>query len=493
MSQNSKIKRNDACPCGSGRKYKNCCEREFDWNHFLRNGGDARERLSIRGRNIYFANRITAALQLDKLGKVRNLKEYKAAFTSDAVRRIHEAIIEIWPPTLDIVSVLEKSKSDVSGLYVGDYEPEYLSRGIVRHSVYANKILIIDPFVYPQSVNDEYNPLLNPDQYRAQTLKNVNFWFALLPWIEEGIVEIIRTPADFDRKLNWDSLKYQEKKIEQNKELQEARDISVQQLKKRHMEKQAYQHLLLGAPDSHIRKTFKEAGLGNDGYTVEQFLEHIHAQRDRDPNFLEPVGPNSASGQLHMMSTGANYEIARLTASLTHSYLVTDIYVRWREIELDRQSHSAENKAWAPFAKALQDAPLKYLNEMSLETALILRKEGRLESFRGFLRRAWKDACVEDPFDEVNAQFLAEELLERVREAEIEWDQIDKDLIKIIGAELCAGLLTAGPLIASGHAAFLAAAAVSAGAATLAVSTKQRRQFPDRFPAAFFMNLSDDA
>ncbi len=190
-----------------------------------------------------------------------------------------------------------------------------------------------------------------------------------------------------------------------------------------------------------------------------------------------------------MMTTGASYDIAKLTASITKFYLVTDISVRWREIELDRKYSNAENKVWTPFAKAMQDIQLKYLNGLNLEHALILRKEGRLEPFRIFLRRAWKDACDENSFDETNSLLLAEELQEKIQEAEVEWKQIDNDLLKMVGAETITGLLAAGPLISTGHASFLAAAGVAAGVVNLAMSTKRHAEFPDKFPAALFMKL----
>ena len=189
------------------------------------------------------------------------------------------------------------------------------------------------------------------------------------------------------------------------------------------------------------------------------------------------------------MTTGSNYEIAKLTAQITRSYLVTDLSVRWREIELDRESHSIENKIWSPFSKAIQNANLKYLNALRLEHALSLRKEGRLDRLRRFLHRVWKDACSGSPFDDVNAQLLAEELQEKVNQAEEEWKQIDLDLIKMMGAGLAAEMLAAGPLIASGNGDFLAAAGVILGGTNLAVSTFRRRCFPDRFPAAFFMKI----
>jgi hypothetical protein len=159
-----KIGRNDSCPCGSGKKYKHCCEGQVDWNKIMRDGQDWRKYLSIRGRNTLFIEKLAGVLNLDsKKKKPGSLKEYKTAFTAEAVRRIHESILEIWPPNIDIYSVLKKANVDVSGLYIGDYRTEFIIQGLVRHSIYANKILVIDPFIYPLSVRDEYNPILNPD------------------------------------------------------------------------------------------------------------------------------------------------------------------------------------------------------------------------------------------------------------------------------------------------------------------------------------------
>jgi hypothetical protein len=470
MSRQSKLKRNEPCPCLSGEKFKTCCSGKIDWETIIQKGIDYRPYLSVRGRNLQFVNRIAEALQLGTLGKSRSLKDYKAAFTADAVRKIHEALMDLWPPNIDIVAALKRLPNDVSGLYIGDYGPEYLIRAIVRHSIYANRILLIDPFVYPTSVRDEYNPIVNPEQYRAQTLKNVNFWFALLPWIEAGIVALIRPPGDFDARLNWAMIEAQMKKFEENEELKKASKESVDEMSIRHEQKLVHQQLLLGAPDSYLRAKFEELGLGKSGVNVDEFLKSIQQERERDPDFLEPMGPQSEA-QMYMMTTGASYAGAVMTAGITGSYLFTDIRVKWREIELDRESHSAENKVWAPFAKALQNASLRYLNNLRLEHALTLRQEGRLESLRRFLGKVWKDASTEDQFESKNAILLAEELTGRIQDAEQEWKEIDKDLFKMVGGTAVGGLLAAGPLIANGHAAFLAAAVGVAGAVRLINST----------------------
>ncbi len=444
--------------------------------------------LSIRGRNILFVNKIAEALQMDSGPGPRSLKDCKAAFTADAVVKIHEALMEVWPPNIDIHNVLRNSATDLSGLYIGDYKTQYIQKGLVRHSTYSQKLLVVDPFVYPISVRDKYNPILTPEQYRTQTLKNVNFWFSLLPWIEEGIVEVIRTPADFDHKLNWDSLKRQQKKFEENEKLQKAAEVSAHELGARHKEEEAFRHLILSAPDDYLERTFDELGLEKESLTPQQFLAYIQQRRDEDPDFLEQLGPD-VSGQLHMFTTGASYDIAMLTSNLTDSYLVTDVYSKWKEIEIDRDSNNAKNEEWSPFAKAFQDLELKYLNNLSLEHALILRQEERLESLRVFLRKVWNDARSTNPFSEANAQLLADELHEEVRKAEEEWKQIDRNLIKWFGAELSAGLLAAGPLIASGYGAFLAAAVASAGAVTLTATRVERKSFQTKYPASFFLRL----
>ena len=492
MVRTHKVGRNNPCPCGTGKKYKNCCDGHVDWNALLRSGDNWIPYLSNRGRNIYLANKILDILSLDSTKGHLTLQHYKEAFTASAVRQIHEAVLEIWPPDMDIKAALARCTSDVSGLYIGDYHPEYLSRAIVRHSIYANKIMVMEPFVYPPSVVEKFNPIVNPEQYRAQTLKNVNFVVSLLPWIEAGIVEMIRTPGDFDPKFNWEAMLRQERKFDENEELQAEVAKSVDEMSARHIEKGSFSHVILSAPDEYLRRQFRELEVSSADFTEDQFIAYINRLRKRDINFLEPVGLGKGSAQLHMITTGANYEVARVTAGITNSYLVTDIPSKWKEIEFDREEHSPENAAWAPFAKSIQNTKFRYLNNIQLTHALKLRKEGRLERLRYFMHRVWMEASSEKPFDAVNAENLGRELGEEVRKAEVEWREIDRDLVKIVGAGTTTALLAAGPLIAFGHGAFLAAAAAVSGGTTLMVHKMKKRSFPNRFPAAFFMNIGSN-
>ena len=362
---------------------------------------------------------------------------------------------------------------------------------VVRHSIYATKLLIVDPFLYPLSVRDEYSPILHPEQHRAQTLRNANIWLALAPWIDAGLVEVIRTPADFDPKLAWDSIHSQRKKFAENTELAAAATVSVEEMKQRHGEDWKFRHLVLSSPDASLLHDLDAVAKKESGISKEDLLSYIQKKRDEDPDFLEPFSATETSAQLFSITSGASYDIARLTASLTGSYLITDLTSKWREIEIDRQGRSAETTTWSPFAQAIQHTSFRYLESVSIQDALNLRKQERLESFRAFLRRVWTQACAPESFDKVNARLLADELEGEVKKANEEWAEIDRELLKYAGAA-AAGIAAASPIIGTGQGEFIAAAALLAGLPALASSTWKRKGFADRFPAAFFLKLAEN-
>ena len=487
-----KVGPNDLCPCWSGKKYKHCCRGKIDWEQVLRSGRDHLDLMSIRGRNLLFVEAIHEALQLDKEVNAASLAEYKRAFTAEAVRKIYEAVYDLWPPSTDIQSLLERAGADVSGLYIGDYDPHYVSAALVRHSIYANKILLVDPFQHPYILKPEYNPIENPAQYRAQTLRNVNFYLSLLPWMDAGIVEFVRTPADFDRELNYETMVRSRQASRDEPELKAAIAISVRDLKQRHMRKQAFQDLILGAPESRLRRIYKDVGLSGK-MTEADFIEQINAFRDADPDFLEPLGTGEQNAQLRMSSTGGTYEMARLTAQMSRSYLFTDLHARWAAIQYDRGKQTAENAVWSPFAKAVQNTKLYYLNNLTLDHAFRLRTENRLEGVRNVMTEAWDKARTEEPFDERNAVELANRLNNAVSEAESEWQDIKADMVKYGGASLTGGgILSVGAAIAAGQAAFVAAAAFVGTAAFGAWTKFKKAAYIKKYPAAFFMDLSKE-
>src|SRR2546426_9048350 len=93
--------------------------------------------LSVRDKNLAFIEKLEEVFCLDKDGNAKPLADYKKAFTAKAVRDVHEEIVRLWPKKMDINKTLAASRASVSGLYIGDYSPDQLIQGVVRHSLYA--------------------------------------------------------------------------------------------------------------------------------------------------------------------------------------------------------------------------------------------------------------------------------------------------------------------------------------------------------------------
>jgi hypothetical protein len=245
----------------------------------------------------------------------------------------------------------------------------------------------------------------------------------------------------------------------------------------------------LGMSDGHVRKMIREEFPHYTEEQVEDGMAYIRRRRDEHPYYLEPETPNQSGTEIWQSSTGTNYELAKMIALHSRSYVMTDLPVRWKEIEVDRAESGIDSGAWSPFAKAFDGLPFRFLDRVPLEEALRLRREGRLRALRDFLRKTWNGTSKAEPFDEANIANLAAELGERVREAEAEWKKIDRELLNFAAGTAVAAIGAAGPAIASGHIAWVGAAAAVAGAGALLDSGRKRDEYKLRYPAGFFVDL----
>ena len=192
------VGRNDTCPCGSGLKHKRCCLGKRPWDEILQEPFSQQNRhLSLRGKNILFLHKILDALQIDTWRQDIPFATVKKAFTPSVVREIHEALFQIWPDLDDYERCHLESRESISGLYTGTYEPEAIFQAVTRHSLYSEKIYLVDPFLHPARIAAQFNPVVHPEQHRVNTIKFTFLWLNLSPWIEAGIVNFIRPPIDF--------------------------------------------------------------------------------------------------------------------------------------------------------------------------------------------------------------------------------------------------------------------------------------------------------
>ncbi|MGD0206269.1 MAG: SEC-C metal-binding domain-containing protein [Verrucomicrobiota bacterium] len=487
MSARFKVGRNAACPCGSGQKYKYCCDGKKDWSEIISLGRSEQVRhLTTRGKNLVFLGELAAALKFDSL-EPKSRADIKKAFTPSAVQQIYGTVADLWPDKQDLERTLAGEKNKTTGLYVGTYEPEVIFRGVTRHCIYSDTILLVDPFLHPLRLRPEYNPLVHPEEHRVSAIIAANIWFSLAPWIEAGIVKFIRVPGDFDANLMHESYETQDARLKKHPEIQQLLDKQADEYAKK--EKDFRWYYILSFPDEKLVADFKSFWPEATKEEIALFLKMIQQRRDDHPYYVEPhfLDGGKRASEFIARTTGANYEMAKHTALLTGSHLITDIPSRWKELELDRTESSIDAKNWSPFAKAFQELEFKFLQNVPLNAALKLRKENRLEDMRGFMRKVWKSCGLDAPFSEEKSANLSAELQERIRDAESEWRKIDSELIRWFGG---LGAL-ATPFIAAGGATWIPAAVstVVGGTAALAHSQHQRTTFERKYPAGFFLDL----
>lgn len=482
----SRIGRNEHCPCGSGKKYKNCCSQKVPWETLAdRPIEEAVPFLSLRGRNRAFIGHVLATLQIDTWKPNLPYSQIKRAFTPKVVREIFEAIPIFWPNYSDLIKCLAKESETTTALYTGSYEPEDVFKVLIRHSTYSDRILLTDPFLDPRRVAPQYSPLLYPEQHRANAVKCTFLWLNLLPWIEAGIVGFVRPPTDFVSGLWTKILDTQRKRYDEHPELTSSleRHVDAMVAKAGPMDRGFHEWHWLSNSDDFFREVHAE--MSDPKGSVDEFLEFIRRRRDAHPYFVERLP--GCNEEIIIQTTGACYELAKLICAFTNSHLITDMEPRWKEIELDRAAMTGNLAAWSPFAKALQSAQLRALDKTSLDAALTLRKENRLEGMRMFFRKIWKSCRDPHEFAEPNALNLVAELHEKISEARSEWSKIDQDILKWFGT-------AGGAIAAASFAGFLPAAAAGSaaavsGIAALASARMGRRSFRERYPAGYFLRL----
>lgn len=480
------ISRNASCPCGSGIKYKKCCWRNVDWEKILtKSPSDAVLFLSARGKNIAFLNYIGDALQLNNLTQLDN-KSFKKSCTPQAVKNIHRYILELWPNENDLARILKQVSQKSSGLYIGHYDPESIERGILRHSLYTERVLLLDPFLDPRIINKQYNPVVHPELHMENTIKDIRIWLRLVPWIESDIVTIVKNPCDFDLKLEIECIQKSKVKYETNDELKSLIKVPPE------IEEEFKEWFFLSQPDSYLKKTFKQLNPEAEDKYFEKLLDEIKDRRDEHPYFstLQDKDIEKFRPALITMKSGANYEMAKIIASATGSHLITDLPYRWKEIEIDRSDYQIKNENWNSFSKAFQNLGIKFLNNVEIKDAIEIRNENYLSGIRNFLSRLWRNCKSENIYDQKNVIILEEELVHHLKEAEIEWSEIKGRALKTSGT-ISAGLVAAGQAIGNGSAEYLIGSLLINGITNLGKLWLDKNHFEKKYPASFFIKIDD--
>jgi len=339
-----KIGRNAECPCGSGLKYKHCCLGSIDWPHLAEAPLTVASRyFTIRGKNLQFISSLLAALQIDYNERNPDFAKIKRAFTPEVVEKVYSSILDLWPDLDDYERCVAPERESVTALFTGNYEPQAVLRAITRLSLYCDKIYVVDPFLRPDCVRDEFNPLLHPEENRGNAIKFSFLWLSLLPWIHAGMVSVVRPMHDFIPGLWHGVLQLEDKRLAAHPEFQRELDQQVRREMQTvgPLDRGMGELYILSFPDGALREMFPDF---KDVFkTPDEFIAHIQRRRDQHPYYVDRL-PGQKK-EFHHQSSGACYELAKRMCSLLNSHIVTDLRPRWKEVELDREAAGIDLQA----------------------------------------------------------------------------------------------------------------------------------------------------
>jgi hypothetical protein len=337
-------------------------------------------------------------------------------------------------------------------------------QNVFRFSLYADQILILNPFINPNVMTDEMNPIRRPGEWRLQTLRVIYQLAQLAPWITAGLVTLIPDPGDFDRPLRLKTWNLAAKRLKAIK----ARTRRV----------------LLCSPRDYLDRVTRRANPGISDEGVQNVLDDIERERASDPLLLNETIDRMPTQNL-TTNLGTNLEMGLYICQATGSFPYTNVKFRWREILAAKEDLDATAQTWSPLTNAFQHLQFKFLDNVDTGFACTIRKEGRLEGFRSYLRKLW--STVGGELDPAKAEPLARDFRDELRQAysqaQAEWSAIDRDLLKwaipTLGVALASG--TFSPIIGGGLAV--------AGLGEIIQAGMKRREFRRKVPMSVFIDL----
>jgi hypothetical protein len=414
----------------------------------------------------------------DIFGMGRPWNKVKDGMTDAQIRDFYRFIADLWPTnTNPQITMPPPDDSTLRALYLGENEPEMMLENVFRFCLYADQILLVNPFDNPNLVAEKYNPIHHPSEWRLQTIRLVFHLMLLTPWIEAGLVVLIPDPGDFNRQLRVQTWDLATKRLAGWKPSDE--DLDQSAMKARTVK------MMLLYPRSYMERMAREAIPGISDDDVRKVMEHIEHERANDPllpnDTIDRIGGQMESGRL-----GANLEMGMYICQATGAFPYTNVKFRWKEILGARQDLDATAQVWSPLTNAFQQLKFKFLDKVDSKFACSIRQEGRLEGFRSFMRHLWTTVGGEpDPSkSEVLARDFRDELTQAFNGAQADWEAIDRELLKW-------AVPTLGGAVASG--AFSLALPVAgfavAGLGEIIQAEMKRREFRRKVPMSVFIDL----
>ncbi|WP_447784915.1 hypothetical protein [Pseudomonas germanica] len=359
------------CGCGNGSAYAECCKllpaaMRPSWTV-----------ASLRERNLIFIHRVCSVLGLDD-GK--EWIDIQTELSDEQVVEIHKAITTIWPDDTNLRELWPRpNPNKFRGVYMGLIDPRTVIDSVLNWTTYFDEVVLLNPFPNPSSVTPKFNPIENPGQHKAQTLKNVFLLMQLEPFIEAGIVHLVPDPADLDLSFRHAFMAIARGKPEIPGLGEDETGLFERLVKEDTSRAITQRHL--ESVISHIRQANPHVPLDE----ATRAAIEMQQLRRLDPfALLQPPG----DGDL-LIVRSMNLELGMLTAQLMGAVLYADHLPFWRLLQNAVTSATVPaDVLWTPLVEAIETAefvipfdPLEVFQIRAEPVAISLR-----EAFRELMR-----------------------------------------------------------------------------------------------------------
>lgn len=402
---------NEACGCGSGRKYKICCR------NLPVTDRPTWEVYGLRERNLMLCR---AAQEVLGLTAGKTWDDVRREISDEHVVEIHRLLASLWPVDTDLSELLPRpDESRFRALYLGPSDPRNVEMSVLALLPYFDEVVVCHPFVNPVSIKPEFSPTSSPSQHKLQMLKNVRFLLSLAPFIDAGRVHMVPNPGDFNPQFGMSLLR-----------MAEERTVGWEPSRKgagwlELLAKDDERRLMRLLPEDYWREQIRQQFPELDDAEVEAVIEHGRSEVAADPYaLLQPIGVGEAGAQLLCMK-GFNLESSMYLASLTGSFIYTDVEAHWQQLHSHAlQGEKAANDAWASVVRSIGrvDFPV----ELSPRVLLDVLETGRFGTMRSALRRF--NAAVRQESESGQAQSISEQVDATSSRLESEWSKVDGSL-----------------------------------------------------------------
>lgn len=434
--------------------------------------------LSVHARNRIL---LRAAEDIFGFGRGRNWQDFKKNISTAEIREFYGVQARLCRPGTDWAAIMPAPDDKLRGLYLGDINPQMILRNLIRFCLYSDQLFVVNPVHNPWVLRPELNPIENPEQFKADTIKVIYFLFQLAPWIESGIVQLIPDPGDFNLDLKRETIQLARARRGEGLSEQESEEA-------RALGHEEFRRAFLSLPDDELLRHLERSGETLTDQQKKELLAHARRELRGDPLALEQSITSSEQGQLVAFRGGTNLETALLIEGITGAFPFTSAASRWQEIMSVRDQMSETARIWSPFAKAFQSLEFRFLNNVDVEFANNVREDGRLETFRSLLRKVGKGTAeIGSPGSlEMYVRDCKDELIGEYQKAQAEWNKIDESFIKWAGVGVAAAV-TSGHMIP--NVASLSGAALNT-IVQLGIRYFRRQQFRRANPMSVFIDLS---